>query len=89
MTKKPASKEFWSKMLEGNRGGSYVRLTETDDREVVRLEVGHDCVVTVRERRISVFALAAILTRCEDEGFENVLRRLYDGDDPPEWARPY
>lgn len=57
--------------VEGNNGGSYVRVTEVREG-MVRLEVGETCVVTV-DQEISVAALAAILTHARDRGFQAVL----------------
>lgn len=75
--------------LEGNKGGSYVRLTTTEVDEVFEIEVGHDCVTAVKAQRISGFALAAILTRAHQIGFGQMLKDLYGGDEPPKWAEPY
>jgi len=59
--------------VEGNNGGSYIQIEETETEGMVRLEVGETCVVTI-DREISVCALAAILTWCKDYGFEEILR---------------
>lgn len=55
----------------GNNGGSYVRLTEVG-RGMAEIEVGETCVVTVNQK-ISVSALAAILTSAKDKGFQSIL----------------
>lgn len=64
---------------DGNRGGSFVRLSKVwnDDfraakEGMVRLEVGETCIVTVQQD-ISVAGLAAILTRCKDVGFQKIV----------------
>lgn len=59
--------------IEGNKGGDYVQITETDREGVVHLEVGQCCVVTIDEE-VSVMTLASILTIAKDKGFEAVLR---------------
>lgn len=74
--------------IEGNKGGSYVRIAATDRPDVVRLEVGHDCVVRF-DREINVWAFAAILTQANEDGFENVLNKGFGGDPLPEWAKPW
>lgn len=75
--------------FEGNKGGSYLRFAPTDRDDIVRLEVGHDCVTTVKEQEINIFALAAILTRAHDVGFKKMIEDLYNGGEPPKWAEPY
>lgn len=60
--------------VEGNKGGSYVRLASTEREGFCALEVGETCVVTVREV-IPVAWLAAVLTQAKDEGWETVLQR--------------
>lgn len=57
--------------VEGNRGGSYITLTETSIG-MVRLEVGETCVITVNQE-ISVAGLAAVLTYCKDRGFQQII----------------
>lgn len=47
--------------VEGNKGGSYVRLMKASAEGMVHLEVGESCVVTVQQE-ISVAALAIVLT---------------------------
>lgn len=59
---------------DGNNGGSYVTIRQTGTEGMVQLEVGETCVVTV-DQRISVAALAAILTQAKDDGFQNVVDR--------------
>jgi hypothetical protein len=54
--------------VEGARGGSYVRLEQTETEGVCRIEVGHSCVRTVSQN-IPVTWLAAILTHAKDIGF--------------------
>jgi hypothetical protein len=66
-TKPPAT----SFEVQGNRGGSYVRITSIDNG-MVHLEVGETCVVTV-DQEISVAALAAVLTSAKDNDFQNVV----------------
>lgn len=64
--------------VEGNNGGSYVRIEELEADGMVRLEVGETCVVTI-DQEISVCALAAVLTWAKDLGFEEVLREYERG----------
>jgi hypothetical protein len=45
--------------VEGNKGGSYIRIARTSKEDVVRLAVGHDCVTSC-DIEISVFALAGV-----------------------------
>lgn len=60
--------------VEGNNGGSYVRLGRAEQEGFCTLEVGETCIGTV-SCTMSVVALAAILTQCKDEGFQTVLDR--------------
>lgn len=66
--------------VEGNNGGSYVRITEVREgivrlrvgEGIVHLRVGETCVVAV-DQEISVAALAAVLTWARDRGFQATL----------------
>lgn len=59
--------------VEGNKGGSYVRLDRAGMPEgMVRLEVGETCVRTINQD-ISVAALAVILTVAKDIGFQKIV----------------
>lgn len=58
--------------VQGGNGGSFVAIEEESDEGMVRLRVGETCVVTI-DRRISVRALAVILTRAKDIGFEKLI----------------
>lgn len=64
---------------DGNRGGSFVRLSRvwgddfrTAKEGMVRLEVGETCIVTVQQN-VSVVGLAAVLTYCKDQGFQQLI----------------
>ena len=57
--------------LEGGNGGSYVRVSP-EANGMLYLEVGESCVVTVKQK-MSVRALAAILTHAHDIGFEKFI----------------
>ena len=63
--------------VEGNRGGSYVTLTELPDG-MVHLQVGETCVHTV-DQKISVAALAAILTWARVRGFQEICDEYFAG----------
>ncbi len=71
--------------IEGNKGGSYITITQTDREDVVRLEVGHDCVTRI-DQEINVWALAAILSEAKDRGLRTVAKSGLD--DLPAWAEP-
>ncbi len=58
--------------VEGNNGGSYIRITTVEQEGFCHLEVGETCVQTL-SRVVSVAALAALITRCKDIGFEKLL----------------
>ncbi len=62
--------------VEGNNGGSYVRLGRAEQDGFCTLEVGETCVRTIC-CTISVVALAALLTQCKDDGFQSVLDRYF------------
>lgn len=47
--------------VEGNKGASYVRMEETEAEGIIRLEVGHDCVVWY-DKEIAVVELTEILS---------------------------
>ena len=61
--------------VQGNRGGSYIRLTEIREG-MVHIEVGETCVRTI-DQEISVAALAAILTWASDQGFQSILDQYW------------
>lgn len=67
--------------VEGNRGGSFVEFTASEAPEMIDVEVGHSCVITVRET-IPVTWLAAILTHAKDVGFANAMgdKRMFPAD---------
>ncbi|MFT4056884.1 MAG: hypothetical protein QM681_20430 [Novosphingobium sp.] len=78
---------------EGNNGGSFVTISETDRDDVVRLRVGNHCVITI-DQEIGVVALAQILTSAKDQGFEAILKAGFGqwgyGDQSlPTWVGPY
>lgn len=50
--------------VSGNNGGSYVKIT-TDEENIVLLEVGHDCIMTMK-RKVLVTDLARVLTDAQD-----------------------
>jgi len=62
--------------IQGNRGGSYVRISVISEG-MVHLSVGESCVTTI-DQEISVAALAAVLTQCHDEGFQAVVDRYLE-----------
>ena len=62
--------------VEGNNGGSYIRLGRADQDGFCTLEVGETCIRTI-SCTISVVALAAILTQCKDDGFQTILDRYH------------
>ncbi len=75
-------------VVEGNNGGSFVSIDPTDSEGVIRLRVGHDCVIRI-DTEISVFALAAILGRARDIGFRKMIEDEYaDQGGIPEWCGP-
>lgn len=61
-----------SVFAEGARGGSYVEFTTSETPEMIDVEIGHSCVVTVRET-VPVTWLAAVLTHANDIGFANAM----------------
>lgn len=67
----------YSSEVQGNRGGSYIRITPIAEG-MVHLEVGETCVVTVQQD-ISVAALAAILTFASDRGFQKIVDEYLSG----------
>lgn len=77
-------REVTSLEVDGNKGGSYVRLGSTEREGFCALEVGETCVVTVRQE-LPVAWLAAVLTYACDEGWETILQRY--GWDPEIIAR--
>lgn len=72
--------------VEGNNGGSYVRLVESNKPGHCLLEVGESCVTTIDEE-IPVALLACVLTVCKDEGFLAVLHRYSNGGYNAEWQQ--
>lgn len=58
--------------VQGGNGGSYVRIEEAANEGMIHLQVGETCVITVNQF-ISVRALAVILTRAKDVGFEKLI----------------
>jgi hypothetical protein len=60
--------------VQGNNGGSYIRLTQANQDGFCHLEVGETCVRTI-DCVVSVSALAAILTLCNDTGFDPLLEQ--------------
>lgn len=58
--------------VQGARGGSFVRLSRTDNEERVHVEVGHSCVITVNQE-IPVTWLAAVLTHAKYIGFSSAM----------------
>jgi hypothetical protein len=52
--------------VEGNKGASFVFIGETEKEGVVRLRVGHDCIITV-DCLISVVELAEWLTSASNK----------------------
>ncbi len=72
--------------VEGNNGGSFVEITETDMEGVIRLRVGHDCVISI-DREVSVFNLAATLDQVGRKSFEGPVSEMYAGE-IPDWAGP-
>ena len=73
--------------VEGNNGGSYVRIEEVREG-VVELSVGETCVTTVKQE-ISVVALAGILTRARDIGFRKMLQELDWSPEVLKLAEPF
>jgi hypothetical protein len=71
----PYKRPLQSIEVQGNRGGSYVRVDEQRDG-MIFLEVGETCIRTISQE-ISVCALAVILTAAHDEGFQNILDRYF------------
>ena len=57
--------------VSGNRGGSFVHIEDAGGG-MIHLAVGETCVSTV-DQKISVAALAAVLTWCRDEGFQKIV----------------
>lgn len=61
------------------KGGSIIRIEKAWDAKghvipgLVQLTVGEQCVYTVRNEKFSVTALAMILTRAKDNGFQTML----------------
>jgi len=88
MAKKPIAIIPKSIVIEGNNGGSYISIEETEKPEIIRLTVGHDCVHTFRDVEIGVFALCAILSQAWDKpGFAAMFNEHYAGS-PPSWGGP-
>ena len=57
--------------IEGNKGGDYLRIAHIKDN-MVRLEIGHCCVVTI-SHEIPVEILTSLLCKATNYGdFENV-----------------
>ncbi len=85
--KKPKAPDFYASLeVEGNNGGSYVRIEREDNSGDVFLEVGESCVRTVSQK-ISVVALAGFVTRAKDIGFRKMLEDLHwDGEWLDRWA---
>jgi hypothetical protein len=77
---------------EGNNGGSFITIDETNRDDVIRLRVGNHCAITI-DQEISVVALAQILTSAKDIGFEKMLNEGFKAwgyeDNIPDWARPF
>ncbi len=66
--------------VEGNNGGSFVALRETDRAGIVRLEVGETCVVTIDEE-VSVVGLSAVLTIVKKIGWDKFIKDNMQGFD--------
>ncbi|MDO9334982.1 MAG: hypothetical protein Q7T61_01145 [Caulobacter sp.] len=64
--------------VEGNNGGSYIRLEATEKEGVCFLEVGETCVRTISDK-FSVVQLAAILTWADAYGFQRILTEYASG----------
>lgn len=73
-------------IVEGNNGGSFIELSDARDTDykpregMVHLKVGETCIHTI-DQDISVCALAAILTWCKDQGFQNILEKYFGYDE--------
>ena len=72
--------------IQGNRGGTFLRIEGKD--ETVNLTLGHDCVYVFNDRPMSVFALGAVLAQAwYGPGFERMVADHYAAEVPP-WAAP-
>ena len=71
--------------VEGNNGGSFVSIDETDREGIIRLQVGETCVMAV-DQEISVVGLAAILAWANKEGFEKIAQEYWRGAGPSIWS---
>lgn len=70
-------KEF---SVEGNNGGDYLTIAETDTEGIVRLEVGQCCVV-IADTQMPVMLLTALFTALatEPEKAQSLIRQLWPG----------
>ena len=72
--------------IEGNKGGSYITIETTSREDVVRLQVGHDCVNRI-DQEVNVWLLAEILAKAKEFGFDKIAEDVFDGE-VPEWVKP-
>lgn len=47
--------------IEGNKGGTYIEIVATPIDGIIELEIGHDCVVQMKRKKIRVYDLASVL----------------------------
>lgn len=73
-----AKKAIIKVRVEGNKGGTYIDIRDTEVDGIVTLEVGDSCVVMIKERRVRVTDVARALISADAAG--RLTERAAEGD---------